>query len=173
MSSSNSIPAVLLLLAASLVTPQAQARADDTKQPIELAADSAEIDDKTKVSVYRGNVVLKQGSIRIEADRLEVHGARGETDRIIATGNPVTFYQEPDKGVPYRGRAQRAEFDRNSDILTLIDQAVITQGDTRMASDRIAYDRGKATLKAGASAEGKNRVQITLPARTAADATKP
>lgn len=153
-----------LLFAALLISAgPASALSTDKDQPIQLEADSADIDEKKKLSVYSGNVVLTQGTIRITADKLEVYGDRSNADKIIAHGSPVTFSQQPDKGEMFRGRSKRAEFHTNSDQIHLIDDAVLAQGETRrMASDRIVYDRKKALMKAGASAQGKRRVHITF-----------
>lgn len=151
-----------LLSAALLIAGPVAALSTDKDQPIQLEADGADIDEGKKLSIYSGNVVLIQGSIRITADRLEVQGNLSEADKIVAYGNPVTFTQKPDKGLPFKGRSQKAVFHTNSDKLHLIDKAVLAQGDNRFASDRIVYDRKQALMKAGASAQGKRRVSVTI-----------
>ncbi|MBA1331005.1 LptA protein, partial [Candidatus Endoriftia persephone str. Guaymas] len=70
MKSINSVSLLLLLL---LLPLQARALSGDREQPIYLEADSVEIDEASGVSVYIGNVVVSQGSMRLEADKMWIH----------------------------------------------------------------------------------------------------
>jgi lipopolysaccharide export system protein LptA len=73
----------------------------------------------------------------------------------------VKFQQQSEKG-PVRGEARRVEYEVASENLFLIGDAVLFQGKDSMRSDRIAYDRVRAVVKAGAAAEGKQRVRISI-----------
>jgi len=149
-----------------LVSGSVWALSSDKDQPIELEADSVEIDDRTGISTYQGNVVIRQGSIRITADKVTVYQKDKRTDKIHAVGEPVTYQQVTDDGKEVNGRARQAEYHTASDELYLIGNALLTQGKDSFASDRITYDRKRALVKAGASAQGKERVRITIdPAR--------
>lgn len=153
-----------LILALLLAVPAlAPAIESDKDQPIQIEADSVDIDDGKNTSTYKGNVELVQGSIRITADQVTVTQRQNKSDHIVATGNPVTFRQqtEDNKGT-IKGKAKRTEYDANSETLYLIGEAVLTQGKDTFKSDRITYDRAKAMVKAGASAKGKQRVRATI-----------
>ncbi len=149
-------------IALLLVSGSAFALTTDKDQPIELEANSVEIDDRTGISVYQGNVVIRQGSIRITAEEVTVYQKDKRTDKIHAVGRPVTYQQVTDDGKEVNGRALQAEYHTRSDLLYLIGDALLTQGQDSFASDRITYDRKKALVKAGASAKGKERVRITI-----------
>ena len=56
-----------LLLPASGHAEQA-----DRSKPINLEADTVNLDDASKVSIYQGNVQLTQGTLLIRADKLVV-----------------------------------------------------------------------------------------------------
>ena len=64
----------------------AAALESDRNQPIELAADSVDIDEGKGVSIYRGDVDLRQGSIRLRADVVTVHQDKRRPSRIVARG---------------------------------------------------------------------------------------
>ncbi len=149
---------VLILLCCTAPTPALES---DKEQPIELAADSVDIDESRGTSVYRGDVELRQGTIHLRADLVTVHQDKRKPTKIIAEGRPVKFSQQSDKG-PIKGEARRAEYEVNSENLVLIGDAVLTQGKDRMRSDRIVYDRVRSVVKAGAAAEGKQRVRISI-----------
>ena len=83
--------------------------------------------------------------------------------RILAEGRPVQFRQLESKQKGYiTGKARRAEYQLSSEELVLIGDAVLTQGKDSFQSDRIVYDRVRAKMKAGAAANGKQRVKITI-----------
>ena len=153
----------LLALLLILSSPTGFALESDKEQPIELAADSVDIDESKGVSIYRGDVDLRQGTIRLRADVVTVHQNKRKPTKVVAEGRPVKFQQATDKG-PVKGEAKRAEYEVNSENLVLIGDAVLIQGKDSMRSDRIVYDRVKSVVKAGAAAKGKQRVRISIEA---------
>ncbi|WPL15416.1 Lipopolysaccharide export system protein LptA precursor [Thiorhodovibrio winogradskyi] len=157
-------PALALLCLIVLTTTPTLALDSDQEQPLFIEADAAEFDENTSQSWYIGNVDIQQGSLRILADRVEVqHRANRQPRIIIATGNPARYRQMPEgETEPVLGQSQRMEYDADSDVLTLIDRAVLIQGEDRFANDRIVYNRTSARVTAGTSAQGVERVKITI-----------
>jgi len=154
---------ILFLASAPFAT---QALEGDIKKPIEVEADSVEIDDASGKSTYKGNVILTQGSIRMKADRVTVIQHEKKSDMIKAVGRPVTLTQKSRKGKKaIKGRSQRMEYSVDSDILYLIGNATLEQGKDTFKSDRIAYDRKKSLIKGGTSAKGKRRVRVTIKSK--------
>jgi lipopolysaccharide export system protein LptA len=133
----------------------------DRDQPIELTADSVDIDEGKGISIYRGDVDLRQGTIRVLADVITVHLESRRPSKIVAEGRPVKFRQQSENG-PVRGEALRVEYAIDSEDLVLIGDAVLVQNNDSMRSDRITYDRERAVVKAGAAAKGKQRVRISI-----------
>ena len=150
-----------------LISQPLLALENDKDQPISIEADSVEIDEGTGESTYKGNVILIQGSIRLTADSVSVHQETGTTNKVLATGNPVTFKQDggSEKGL-IKGQAQKVEYQAADDTLILTGKAELTQGKDSFKSDRIIYDRAKAVVKAGASAQGKQRVKVTIESKS-------
>jgi len=140
----------------------AYALSTDKDQPIHVEADSVEIDDRQGISIYQGDVDVKQGSIHLTADKVTVYQKDRRTERVRAVGRPVRFQQQTDKGQTVKGRAREVEYYVTGDELVLTGDALLSQGDDNFSSDRIIYDRKNARVKAGASAKGKERVRITI-----------
>ncbi len=142
------------------------ALSSDKEQPIDLEADSVEINQATGVSVYSGNVELIQGSIRLKADKVTVYqyADKSKSTRFIATGRPARFRQKADGESQYiKARANKMKYEIDSTNLELIGNAFVVQpGKVNMKSDRIFYNRVAATIKAGSSAKGKQRVKMTF-----------
>jgi lipopolysaccharide export system protein LptA len=151
-----------LLLLVLLTPPLLHALTSDKDQPMLLEADSVSIDDSTGVSLYEGNVVITQGSLKLWADRLWIHRRNGKTEKLVSEGSPTHFQQLTDDKQVIRGHALRAEFYPERDELLLFDDAVLEQGADQFRSDRILYNRLSAQVKAGASAAGKQRVQVII-----------
>ncbi len=135
----------------------------DSEQPFNLEADGVEINDATGVSIYQGNVIITQGTIRITADQVTVTQSPGQGDHIVAEGKPVRFQQRVEgKKQLVKGHSKKAIYDTDSEILTMIGDAVMTQGKDSFKSDRIIYDRVKGQVRAGSKAKGKQRVRVTI-----------
>ena len=162
----RTLPLTLLLalvLALAPTTP-AQALESDQQQPLSLEADAAEMDEAKRLSVYTGKVIVRQGTLEIRADQVTIHHAEDKRpELIIATGQPATYQQQVEgEQRPIQAEALRMEYQATKDEITLIDQAVVFQGTDTFRSDRIVYDRLNARVKAGTSAQGKERVRIHI-----------
>ena len=155
--------ALTLVLALSLTAP-ALALESDQQQPLSLESDAAEMDEAKRLSVYTGKVIVRQGTLEIHADQVTIHHAVDKRpELIIATGQPATYQQRVEgEERPIQAEALRMEYQATKDEITLIDQAVVFQGTDTFRSDRIVYDRLNARVKAGTSAQGKERVRIHI-----------
>ena len=148
-SNQNVINRYLLILL--LFSPFAlHALSTDKQQDIEIEADSAELDDIKGVSVYRGNVVVVQGSIRMTGDVMTVHfDANGDMELVIMDGRPATYKQLPDDSQVYdEAEALRMEYYSLKDYVILINEALVTQEGLKFSGDRIEYDTVKSQVKA-------------------------
>ena len=155
---------LLTLLVLALLAPALPALESDQQQPVFLEADSAELDDQKNLSIYRGNVTVTQGSIRIQGDEVTMHHHPDRRPRlVIAIGTPATYRQQVEgQEQEFHAEALRMEYEVDRDLITLIGDAVLIQGEDTFRSDRIVYDRAAALVKGGASAEGSERVRIRI-----------
>ena len=122
----------------------------DKDQPIEVEADSAELDDVKNVSVYRGNVIVVQGSIRMTGDIMTVyHTENDDLQDLILDGKPATYRQMPEKGTVYdTAEALHMEYHELKSLIVLTDNALVTQEGLRFSGDRIEYDTALSKVKA-------------------------
>jgi len=156
---------IFVLVFLALVTTPATlwALESDTEQPIYIEADGATYDHNTGKSVYTGNVQVTQGSMLLNSDKLVVYMKLKRPFKIIATGKPVTFKQTPKPGDEnIHGKSLTAEYYIDTELLVMIKEAVVWQGDNTYASERIEYDRKNAIVKAGQASSNGKRVHITL-----------
>ena len=163
------------LFALALVPLLAVALPEDRRQPIQLEASRGQIDQKTGVSVYEGNVVISQGSMRLNAETATIHIKDGGFQRMEATGNPVNLRYQPTADKPeIIGTSQRVEYDVVGAKVIMTGKARLTQGQDVFTGERMEYDlKGDVVRARGAGDNG--RIQFTIQPRTqeTAPARKP
>jgi len=169
-----SLPAICIAL---LFNVGARALSTDKDQPIEIEADSAEFDEKKGVTIYHGNVIVIQGSIRMTGNTMTVYFTEDEDlETVIMEGQPATYRQLPDdKEVYDEAEALRMEYHELKSLIVLIDQALVKQKGLRFSGNRIEYDTLNSRVKARGSIKQssgetdekgvvrkKERVKITI-----------
>jgi lipopolysaccharide export system protein LptA len=128
--------------------------------PITIEADRATLSEKQGVSSYTGNVVLIQGGIKINADKVIVHHEQGRLTHVTATGKPVQYYQQGEtEDLDIHGEANTMEYFADEERLLLLDSAKLTQGGNAFSGNRIEYDTQREVVVAES---GEERVQVTI-----------
>ena len=161
-------PTYPLWLALCLAPGAAGALSSDKQQPITITADSVEIDDKAGRAVYRGNVRVTQGTLRVTGDTLVVERQDGEVRAVIITGGPATYRQRPDGGgqdVAAKAGVMRVYPQAN--MVTLEENAEVRQRGRVFSGHIIEYDNKNDIVRARGQADGaegaKARARIVLP----------
>lgn len=163
------VAAAALIGAMLLCTPTAQALKSDAQQPINIRARSVAANEKTGVSVYRGDVVMTQGSLRIEADRLEVTLHNGRTDLIRAWGKPARLRSRTDAGDDIHASAARVEYRAKAGQVDLYDNVAIERGADEFTAEVVHYLIEEQTF----TAEGGDGSQVTATIQPAKPETSP
>lgn len=181
----RSVPAFRPVHAATLclalaVPPGVLAERADRTQPLTIEADqSSTVDLARQVVVFVGNVVITQGTMRIEADRVEVRESPDGWRSAVATGTaakPAQFRQKRD-GVDetIEGRAQRIEFDGRADTVRLVGDATMRRLRGSVPADvvtgaTITYDNVNELFRVSGGSEAGGRVRAVLTPQPAASA---
>ena len=114
------------LLAASL---SVQAKTGDTDQPIHIESDQQSLDMQGNVVTFTGNVVVTQGTIKINADKVVVTRPGGEKGKEVIEDN----------GKPVKGRASKMHYELQNDFVVLTGNAHLEQIDSNIQGDKITY----------------------------------
>ncbi|WP_424946713.1 lipopolysaccharide transport periplasmic protein LptA [Candidatus Spongiihabitans sp.] len=148
----------------------------DSEQPVTLTADDFEIDLNTGVRVYRGNVVFRQGSIKLTCDALTTYfnddddddGVHGnKLNKSVCIGRPGIFMQRPEGSeADLVGSAMEITMDEIENLVTLKNQAKVVHGGSTITAPMITYNRltEKAFVTGGASSENA-RPSLTIQPR--------
>lgn len=136
----------------------------DDKQPIQIQADSLQASEKQGKSVYSGNVEIKQGSLLINGDRIEVKHPNGQLQKVTTIGKPASFKRyNPTENAWVIGQANNIEYDTLKKTVKLSGNAQVEQpGKHLIKGSVLFYDLTKQTLNANSSETKKQRVSVTF-----------
>lgn len=151
--------ALCLALAIALAVPAAAQTVAfggtkaDTSAPVEVAAETLRVDQATGKATFSGKVLIGQGEMRLTADSVTVTYAAGGQQKISAleAKGGVTLVNGPDAA-----EAQAAVYDVASGRITLTGEAIVTQGQSVLAGDRIEVNLRDGT----ASVAGRVRTVL-------------
>jgi len=151
----------LFTLGATLGSAAAWALPTDRNQPIRVQADSAELDDKQGVAVYRGDVVITQGSMKITGNTVTLtQDNQGNIKVATAVGKPAYYEQKPsaDKDI-VKAYGLTIQYFAQENRIILIDQAKVVQQGNTFEGEKIVYDTQRQIVNAGRA----NGSKVTTP----------
>ncbi|HIF9184002.1 TPA: lipopolysaccharide transport periplasmic protein LptA [Photobacterium damselae] len=150
------------LLCLLCLSTSSWALSTDTEKPIHISSDNQELDIQKNIVTFTGNVVLRQGSIDIRANKVVVTRPQGKEgqETIDAYGTPATFHQVMDNGKPIDGSARKMRYETATEFLKMSDHAVLTQDSSEIKGNVITYkiDEQRLMAKSGS----KERVTTIL-----------
>lgn len=163
--------AALATVTVTVFAAPAAALDTDKAQAVTLEADDFEFDLESGARIYRGNVVYRQGSIRVECDALTTrHDGDGELQSGVCTGAPGRFQQtvagDDGETAVVQGQARAITFDRRRIVLD--GDAQVAHAGDRLSGARIAYDVDARTAKVTGDGDGggrRPRIEIQPDAR--------
>ncbi|WP_298141263.1 lipopolysaccharide transport periplasmic protein LptA [uncultured Acinetobacter sp.] len=154
------------LLGMTLLASTAWALPSDRNQPISLVADRGSFNEKSGVMTYSGNVVIEQGTMKLQAASIVVNlNAKKEISSITASGSPARFQQqlEANKGLA-KGQANKITYNAQTGILTLSGNAILEQNGASLKGSTLRYSMNKGDIEAiGTPGSSSGRVQIVIP----------
>jgi len=137
----NYLPLVFTLLALLCASQAANALKSDREQPIRIQANSGLIDDAIGKSTYTGDVQIDQGSLKINADEVQIFMSENEVVKIIAT-----TFEAPTETPDQTGNRKLAHFEQladDSNELVTADATLITY----LVKDAKLHLKGRAQMQ--------------------------
>lgn len=133
-----------LLIAIFLAGPAAAQQADvrfgglkqDTSLPVEVTSDSLSVDQADGAAVFTGNVLVKQGEMRLSAGTIRVeYGADGQgMERLHASGG-VTLVSPTDAA-----EATDAVYTIASGTVVMTGNVLLTQGAAAISGEKLTVN---------------------------------
>lgn len=152
-----------LVLAGSLtLSGEVASLATDRAQPIEVEADYVEVDDRLGVAVYRGDVIVTQGTIRFTGKTLTMtYTENRELKESLLEGTPATYRQRMDGGGVVAGEATRMRYEAKKELIHLIEKAKVVRAGQIYTGHHMTYDVTKDLLTARKAEPGDRGLSAT------------
>lgn len=155
---------ILLSLLATLWPSVSMGLAGDTKQPIHIESDRAERNERKGITIYQGSVIIRQGTIRIEADTVSIYDTGERVEKIVCQGDLARYEQQVgDSQAPVIAYAKTIEYSIAADTISLIRMASLEQEGATITGEQIHYDLKNEVVKAKGDQTGKQRIQMIIP----------
>jgi lipopolysaccharide export system protein LptA len=154
-----------LLLISLLLPSAAFALASDQQLPLSVQADKADINHKSGIGVYSGNVLVDQGTSHLQAASAETFtGKNNELKKAIAKGlkdQQAQFRTVTDPSKPeLKATADQIEIYPTKNKIVLVGNAQVTQGTDTFSAPRIEYDTKEQHVVTTSSETGRTTIVI-------------
>jgi lipopolysaccharide export system protein LptA len=153
-----------LFLTLLFVTGSSYGLISADEQTIIIESDVAEINKKTGLTQYTGNVIIRQGSLIIDANKVEVYYQGNQVSRILCHGNPASYQQKTKTAGQVIARGRIIEYLPADKIINLKTDATLSKNGTLIKGDSINYDVASETWRAkGDNQSTQKRIQLVIP----------
>jgi lipopolysaccharide export system protein LptA len=154
------ITASTLILISGLNTVQAAKK--DLTQKITIDSERQSADLKNKIASYLEKVTIRQGSILITADLVQISSKKDpksgeEPKTYLASGKPAIFQQELEDGTLISLQADEVKYLPHLNIITVSGNAVVKQAGSEVSGSKITYN----TLSEKLEAESEENQTVT------------
>ncbi|GAB3476273.1 lipopolysaccharide transport periplasmic protein LptA [Marinomonas epiphytica] len=166
----NQLAKLTLFLASCCLTSLATALPSDTEQPLEIQADEASFNQTTGEAIYKGNVLITQGTIEIEAEYLKIstNPQTQKFNKLKAKGSPAKFSQQIDEaGNMVISQGDNIDYSTLEAKLEISGNGYLNRIDNKVSADYILYMVNSGAFQANKTDTG--RVSMTLQPQAAQD----
>ena len=149
---------VLFAMAAQAVPPTSSGK------PVEINADTLEVQQEENIAIFTGNVIAVQGTTRLKSNVMTVYytskgdeatatapESQGAVERIVVVGDVVLSTPEE------TATGREGVYEVAKDIVTLTGDVVLTKGQNVLKGDTLVYDfnTGKSVINSPFQSGGK------------------
>jgi len=164
-------PVTLFFLLGIFFTNPVLAERADRDKPVHLESDRAIVkntglsNNKNRVSVFTGNVLMTQGTMTIRSDKMEIEEDENGFQYFIAYGNLVRYRQKSEGKDEYvEGWGRRMKYDSRTDKVEFFKQARLKRGADETHGEYISYNSTTEFFQVnnGTNTNSKNRVRAVI-----------
>ena len=139
---------------------------EDKKQPIEIEAQSVIVDETTGFSEFSGNAEVRQGSLLLLAELIQVQTNNDEVVSMIAKGSlekPAKYVQSQENQSRFiEASATLITYDVNAGMIFLVGNARLVQGFDSFSGNTLIYDINNDKVVVKGSEDGTERVKFKI-----------
>lgn len=140
---------------------------EDADAPIVVRADDGEFDQKNNQAIYRGNVQVDQGTLRVTAERMVIHRKDKKVTRITFFGDdtsPARYKQQLNlEEGEVNAHADTITYYTQRELLDLEGRAFLTQEGNEITGNTIKYDIVAGKVNAASKPNGGPIKMVIMP----------
>jgi len=156
-----------VILLSSLASTTVFAKKLDLNQELSIDASRQAADLKNKIFSYIDNVVIKQGTLIIKADLVQVITAIDTGEKTyIAKGKPATFEQTLEDGKPINLQADEIRYEPSLNTVIISGNALLKQDGSEVSGSKITYNAETEYVNAESNANDKVKTVIQPKEKT-------
>ena len=156
----------LIIVSTLFFTSLAFALPEDAKQPIEIEAQSVTVDETTGFNEFSGNAEVKQGSLLLFAELIQVQNNSDGVETMIAKGTlekPAKYIQSQENQARFiEATATLITYNVNEGMIFLVGNAHLVQGFDSFSGDSLNYDINNDKVVVKGSEDGTERVKFKI-----------
>ena len=156
----------LLLLLIAFVSSLVFALPEDSKQPIEIEAQSVVVDEITGFNEFSGDAEVRQGSLLLLAELIQVQTDNEEVVSMIAKGSlekPAKYIQSQENQARFiEATATQITYDVDEGMIYLVGNAYLVHGFDSFSGDTLNHDVNNDKVVVKGSEDGTERVKFKI-----------
>ena len=139
---------------------------EDSKQPIEIEAQSVVVDETTGFNEFSGDAEVRQGSLLLLAELIQVKTDNEEVVSMIAKGSlekPAKYIQNQENQARFiEATATLITYDVDKGMIFLVGNAHLVQGFDSFSGETLNYDINNDKVVVKGSEDGTERVKFKI-----------
>ena len=156
----------LILLIALFLSTYTFALTEDAQQPIEIEAESVMVDETAGFNEFIGDAEVRQGSLVMTAEIIQVQTNADGVETMIAKGTPdqpAKYIQSQENQARLiEATATLITYDVNDGMIFLVGDAYLVQGFDSFSGDSLTYDINNDKVLVKGSEDGTKRVKFKI-----------
>ena len=148
------------------VTSLVLALPEDANQPIEIEAQSVVVDETTGFNEFSGDAEVRQGSLLLLAELIQVQTENEEVVTVLAKGSlekPAKYIQSQENQARFvEATATLITYDVDEGMIFLVGNAHLIQGFDSFSGDTLDYDINNDKVIVKGSEDGTERVKFKI-----------
>ena len=156
----------LILIVIVFFSTFAFALSGDAEQPIEIEAESVMVDETRGFNEFIGDAEVKQGSLSMTAEIIQVQTNADGVETMIAKGTiekPAKYIQSQENQARLiEATATLITYDVNEGMIFLVGDAYLVQGFDSFSGDSLTYDINNDKVLLKGSEDGTKRVKFKI-----------
>ena len=151
-----------LYLCLLFLSPSLMALESDRQKPLEVSANSTDGTLGDGITTLRGNVDIRQGTLRITADEKKKKKVDGRVGSVTFRGKPAFLEQEIEEQGLVQATANTIDYQVASGIVTMTGNADVKHPQYQISGELLTYDLNVQHFQGSSDESGNGRIHILL-----------